>query len=109
MGLGKAQGLLGGEIIRSPVSWVGNKTALLPYNSLGRMTHETWYLNDTEKARYIYTYNGEGNIVRSIDKYALKEYNYVYEGGKVIHSTEYSVSLNGNEIVTEKILPRIVK
>ena len=109
MGLGKAQGLLGGEIIRSPVSWVGNKTALLPYNSLGRMTHETWYLNDTEKARYIYTYNGEGNIVRSIDKYALKEYNYVYEGGKVIHSTEYSVSLNGNEIVTEKILLNTVR
>ena len=79
------------------------------YNSLGRMTHETWYLNDVEKARYIYAYNGAGNIVRSIDKYAKKEYNYVYEGGKITHSTEYSVSLNGNEIVTEKILLNTVR
>ena len=38
MGLGKAQGLLGGEIIRSPVSWVGNKTALLPYTKRGEST-----------------------------------------------------------------------
>ena len=53
--------------------------------------------------------DGTGNIVRSIDKYALKEYNYVYEGGKVTHSTEYSVSLNGNEIVTEKILLNTVR
>ena len=74
------------------------------YNSLGRMTHETWYLNDVEKARYIYAYNGAGNIVRSIDKYALKEYNYRYEEEKLTHSAEYSISLNSDEIVTEKIL-----
>lgn len=74
------------------------------YNSLGRMTHETWYLNDVEKARYIYAYNGAGNIVRSIDKYALKEYNYRYEEEKLTHSAEYSISLNSSEIVTEKIL-----
>ena len=74
------------------------------YNSLGRMTHETWYLNDVEKARYIYAYNGAGNIVRSIDKYALKEYNYRYEEEKLTHSAEYSISLNASEIVTEKIL-----
>ena len=31
------------------------------YNSLGRMTHETWYLNSVEKARYIYAYNRRNN------------------------------------------------
>ena len=30
--------------------------------------------------------DGTGNIVRSIDKYAQKKYNYEYEGGKVTHS-----------------------
>ena len=47
---------------------------------------------------------GAANIVRSIDKYVLKEYNYRYEEEKSTHSSEYSISLNSNETVTEKIL-----
>ena len=43
--------------------------------------------------------DGTGNIVRSIDKYAQKEYNYEYEGGKVTHSTVY----NGEERITKVI------
>ena len=43
--------------------------------------------------------DGNGNIVRSIDKYAQKEYNYEYEGGKVTHSTVY----DGEERITKVI------
>ena len=43
--------------------------------------------------------DGTGNIVRSIDKYAKKEYNYEYEGGKVTHSTVY----DGEERITKVI------
>ena len=43
--------------------------------------------------------DGTGNIVRSIDKYAQKEYNYEYEGGKVTHSTVY----DGEERITKVI------
>ena len=43
--------------------------------------------------------DGTGNIVRSIDKYAQKKYNYEYEGGKVTHSTVY----DGEERITKVI------
>ncbi len=43
------------------------------------------------------------SIVRCIDIYAEQEYNYEYEGGRLIRATECDITLDG-EIVTSKTL-----
>ena len=52
--------------------------------------------------------DGEGNIVRSIDIKAEKEYNYEYEEGRIIRATEADIELTG-EIVTAKVIVNTVK
>ena len=60
------------------------------------------------KCGVFYVYDGEGNIVRSIDIKAEKEYNYEYEEGRIIRATEADIELNG-EIVTSKVIVNTVK
>ena len=50
-------------------------------------------------AEFFYVYDGDGNIVRSIDICAKKEYTYQYEEGRIVRATEADVELN-NEIAT---------
>ncbi len=52
--------------------------------------------------------DGEGNIVRSIDIYSKKEYNYYYEKGNLKRSTESDIILNSDLIVTSKTLVNTV-
>ena len=54
-------------------------------------------------AEFFYVYDGEGNIVRSIDISGKKEYNYEYEEGRIVRATEADIELNG-EIVTSKVI-----
>ena len=46
-----------------------------------------------------YTYNSNGDIVRSIDIMAEREYNYIYNKGKLIEAITYSIKLSGDNIV----------
>ena len=74
------------------------------YNGKGQMIAEIWYdKNETVTAYYKYAYDFEGNIVRSIDILNLREYNYSYENGKLMSSSESFITLK-NELVTAKIL-----
>ena len=57
---------------------------------------------------FFYVYNGDGNIVRSIDITTKKEYNYEYEEGRIVRATEADIELNG-EIVTSKVILNTVK
>ena len=66
MGLGKAQGLLGGEIIRSPVSWVGNKTALLPYINA---------ILPERTERFVDVFGGSGSVLLSRKPCPFEVYN----------------------------------
>ena len=52
---------------------------------------------------FFYVYNGDGNIVRSIDISGKKEYNYEYEKGRIVRATEANIELSG-EIVTSKVI-----
>ena len=63
----------------------------------------------TLTAHYKYVYDGQGNIVRSIDIKALKEYNYQYEDGKMIRATECNITLDTNEIVTTKAVVNAIR
>ena len=55
-----------------------------------------------------YVYDGDGNIVRSIDISGKKEYNYEYEEGRIVRATESDIELSG-EIVTSKVIVNTVK
>lgn len=75
------------------------------YNGTGQLIAEKWFdINNTLTAHYKYTYDGQGNIVRSIDILACKEYNYEYDEGKVIRATECNITINADEIVVAKEL-----
>lgn len=79
------------------------------YNSIGQMVAETWLgKNGVETARYKYVYDGDGNIVRSIDILGKKEYNYEYEEGRIVRATEADIELSG-EIVTAKVVISTIK
>ena len=79
------------------------------YNSIGQMVAEKWFETEakaadstaTPIAHYKYVYDGNGNIVRSIDISGKKEYNYEYEEGRIVRATEADIELSG-EIVTSK-------
>ena len=74
------------------------------YNSVGQMVAEKWYnAANTLTAHYKYVYDGQGNIVRSLDILAGIEYNYAYENGRIVRAAESSIILSG-EIVTAKNL-----
>ena len=79
------------------------------YNSIGQMVDEKWQNSTgTDIAHYKYVYDGKGNIVRSIDILSKKEYNYEYEGGKIVRATEADIVLSG-EIVTKKTIIHTVR
>lgn len=57
------------------------------YNGIGQMTAEKWFNKDGNlTAYYKYVYDGQGNIVRSIDILDKKEYNYLYKVGKIVQA-----------------------
>ena len=79
------------------------------YNSIGQMVDEKWQNSTgTDIAHYKYVYDGKGNIVRSIDFLGKKEYNYEYEGGKIVRATESNITVT-NEIVTSKVIVNTIK
>ena len=45
----------------------------------------------TRGAEFFYVYDGDGNIVRSIDITSRKEYNYEYEEGRIVRATEADI------------------
>ncbi len=86
------------------------------YNGVGQMVAEKWFESEaaavsstaTPIAHYKYVYDGDGNIVRSIDISGKKEYNYEYEEGRIVRATEADIELSG-EIVTSKVIVNTVK
>ena len=91
------------------MKYANGDTMKATYNSIGQMIAEKWF-DSTENltAHYKYVYDGDGNIVRSIDILANREYNYEYEEGKIVRATEADIELN-EEIVTSKVIINTVK
>ena len=91
------------------IRYANGDTMKATYNSLGQIICETWYnISGVEIARYKYVYDGAGNLNRSIDIYAQKEYNYEYEDGKIIRAAESDITLNG-ELVIGRALVNTVR
>ena len=98
------------------ITYANGNTMKALYNSAGQMVAEKWFeteakANDANAApiaHYKYVYDGDGNIVRSIDISGKKEYNYEYEEGRIVRATESDITLNG-EVVTSKAVVNTVK
>jgi len=91
------------------MTYANGDTMKATYNSIGQMIAERWYnLSGTLTAHYKYIYDGQGNIVRSIDILAEKEYNYEYEESRIVRATECDIEVSG-EIVTAKVVVNTIK
>ena len=53
-------------------------------------------------------YDGDGNTVRSIDISGKKEYNYEYEEGRIVRTTESDIIIPYRPRIPTKTLPFIV-
>ena len=91
------------------MKYANGDTMKATYNAIGQMVTEKWF-DSTENltAHYKYVYDGDGNIVRSIDILAKKEYNYEYEEGRIVRATEAEIELS-SDIVTSKAIVNTVK
>ena len=98
------------------VTYANGHTMKAAYNALGQMTDEKWFASEAQAAdadavpmaHYKYTYDGQGNIVRSLDISAQKEYSYEYEQGNIVRAAECQVTLTDG-IVTAKTLLNTVR
>ena len=98
------------------MTYANGHTMKAVYNSIGQMVAEKWFETEakaadstaTPIAHYKYVYDGDGNIVRSIDITSKKEYNYEYEEGRIVRATEADIELNG-EIVISKVIVSTIK
>ncbi len=87
------------------ITYANGDRMALTYNSAGHLTGEKWFdQNATMTAHYKYVYDGQGNIVRSIDMLAKKEYTYSYEEGKLTRAAECRITIGDNEMITKKVL-----
>ena len=96
----------GNERLKS-MTYANGHVMKATYNSIGQMVAEKWFASaadTTPIAHYKYVYDGQGNIVRSIDILLKKEYTYTYENGNIVRSAECDITVDANEIVTGKTL-----
>lgn len=85
------------------VAYANGDVMKASYNSIGQMVAERWYdMSNTLTAYYKYVYDGQGNLVRSIDMKSEKEYNYIYEDGKIVRAIEYDIVINEDEFIIRK-------
>ena len=92
------------------ITYANGNTMKALYNSAGQMVAEKWFeteakANDANAApiaHYKYVYDGDGNIVRSIDIYGKKEYNYEYEEGRIVRAAEADIVIDAQETIVSK-------
>ncbi len=65
----------------------------LSYDRFGKIVAEKWYYNNSSipSYEYEYAYNKSGELVRSIDKTALREYTYSYRDGTLVKICECKI------------------
>ncbi len=85
------------------LTYANGDTMKASYNALGQMISEKWYDSEnTLTAEYRYAYDAQGNIVRSVDILASREYSYTYEDGVIVRSTESDITMDDSGIITAK-------
>ena len=91
------------------ITYANGDTMKATYNSIGQLTAEKWYnAANVLTAYYQYVYDGQGNIVRSIDFLAGIEYAYTYENGRIIRAAESAVTLSGETVTAKNLVNSIL-
>ena len=98
------------------ITYANGNTMKAVYNSIGQMVAEKWFETEAlsadssavPMAYYKYVYDGSGNIVRSVDITGKREYNYEYEGDRIVRATEAEVGFTDG-IVTSKTIVSTIK
>ena len=86
------------------VTYANGDSVRFVYNAKGQVIEERWKNADGVKtAKYKYAYDGSGNILRSLDIYAEKEYTYNYEEGLLSRAVQYSVTLEEERQVARTV------
>ncbi len=87
------------------ITYANGDTMKAVYNGMGQMVAERWYnKNNLLTAHYKYVYDDEGNIVRSIDMTAKREYTYAYEEGRLSRAAEYAITVCEGEVIAARSL-----
>ena len=94
------------------MTYANGHTMKAVYNAIGQMVAEKWFETEADAtsstatpiAHYKYVYDGDGNIVRSIDISGKKEYNYEYEEGRIVRATEADIELSGEIVIAKSII-----
>lgn len=73
------------------------------YDSAGNVISETWKNGSVIQAQYAYTYDGDGNILTSLDKVNKRLYTYSYNDGILVEANEYDVTLSGDTVSTKTL------
>ena len=82
------------------ITYANGDTMKATYNALGQLVAEKWFdATGSLTAHYRYTYDNEGNIVRSVDISSLKEYNYLYEESRISRASECDITVDENGMV----------
>ena len=91
------------------VNYANGDTMKIVYNRIGQAVSEKWHnKNGTLIAHYRYIYDGSGNIVKSVDVISKKEYNYMYENGRITRAAESDIVINSEGIITKRTLTRSI-
>ncbi len=91
------------------ITYANGDTMKTTYDSAGRMVAEKWYDSaNALTAHYKYVYDGQGNIVRSLDILSEIEYTYTYEGGRVARAAESRVALEGETVTSRELVNSIL-
>jgi RHS repeat-associated protein len=92
------------------VTYANGHTMKATYNAIGQMVAEKWFdAEDSLVAHYKYAYDGQGNIVQSVDMTALREYNYTYEEGRIVRAAELAIFIGDSGIATCKTLLNAIR
>ena len=97
------------------MTYANGHTMKAIYNSAGQMIAEKWFETEAQAsdssatpiAYYKYVYDGQGNIVRSLDFVARKEYSYEYEAGKIVRATECDLDIENEHILHKSVVNTI--
>ncbi len=90
------------------VTYANGDTMKVTYNQYGQMTGEKWYDGANNlTAHYQYAYDGEGNIIRSVDFLAQKEYTYSYREGTLIRAKEYAITVENGIIIGRTVVTTV--
>ncbi len=87
------------------VTYANGHTMKVWYDRFGNMTEEKWFASDESvMAHYKYTYDRQGNTVRSLDILQNFLYDYVYRDDRMEQEVQSTVTLNSDHVITSRTM-----